>query len=100
MLELKKGVDILSLIGRIKTQSEANNIIKKYCNDENYRKLMKIENQEALLKIANAISMLDPDSVFINTGSESDIQKIREMSIEKGEEKPLAIIQVQPVGQC
>lgn len=91
MLELNKGVDILSVIGRIKTRGEADNIFKKYCNDENYSKLVKIENQEALLKIANAISMLDPDSVFVNTGSGPDIQKIREMSLEKGEEKPLAI---------
>lgn len=91
MLELRKGADILSGIGNIKTLKDAESIIKTYCDDENYKKLEKIKNQEARIKIANAIAMLEPDSIFLNTGSEEDAQKIRDMSIEKGEEEPLAI---------
>jgi len=91
MLELKKGVDILSGIGGIRTLDEVKILFGKKCDQENRDKLNKIANEEALLKIANAISMMAPDSVFVNTGSDSDRQKIREMSLEKSEEKPLAM---------
>ena len=53
--------------------------------------MAKITNADALLKVANAIAMTDPDGVFVNTGSASDVQKVREMSIEKGEEAHLAM---------
>ena len=91
MLELKKGIDILSEIGGIKTLAEAKALFEKKCDRENLNKLSKIRNEEAILKIANSISMVDPSSVFINTGSDDDIQKIREMSLNKGEEQPLAM---------
>ena len=91
MLELKKGADILSEIGGISSLSEANDVFGKYCDEDTISKLEKIKNEDARLKIANAISMMKPDAVFVNTGSEADILKIREMSIEKGEEKPLAM---------
>ena len=91
MLEMKKGVDILSEIGGIKTIEQAKAIFTEKCDPENLDKLYKIKNEEAILKIANSVSMTDPDSVFVNTGSAEDLQKVREMSIEKGEEKPLAM---------
>jgi phosphoenolpyruvate carboxykinase (GTP) len=91
MLELKKGIDILSKIGGIKTLDEAKALFEKKCGQDNLAKLNKITNAEALLKIANAISMTQPDSVFVNSGSEADVRKVREMSLEKGEEKPLAM---------
>jgi len=91
MLRLKKGIDILSEIGGIKTLVEVKKIFQEKCDQENLKKLNKIKNDEALLKIANAISMTDPDSVFVNTGSDADVRKIREMSLEKGEEKALAM---------
>ena len=91
MLELKKGVDILSEIGGIKTLGEANAIFAQKCDNANVAKLNKITNEEALLKIANAISMMQPDSVFVNTGSAADVQTIREMSLAKGEEDALAM---------
>ena len=43
------------------------------------------------MEIANAIEMTDPDAVFVNTGSEADVARVRKMSLEKGEEKPLAM---------
>jgi phosphoenolpyruvate carboxykinase (GTP) len=91
MLELKKGIDILSEVGGVNTLDEANAVIEKNCDQANLDKLSKITNEEAILKIANAIAMVEPDSVFVNTGSDADVQKVREMSIEKGEEKPLAM---------
>ncbi|MGD8413678.1 MAG: phosphoenolpyruvate carboxykinase domain-containing protein, partial [Candidatus Latescibacterota bacterium] len=89
MLELKKGTDILSKIGGVKTEDEANAIFKDKMDEANLAKLEKIKNPEVRLKIANAISMCQPDKVFINTGSPEDVQWVRELALEKGEEKPL-----------
>jgi phosphoenolpyruvate carboxykinase (GTP) len=91
MLELKKGIDILAGIGGIETIDQARSLLKDRCDPENLAKLLKIANEEALLKIANAIAMTDPDSVFVNTGSDAEVQLVREMSLKKGEEKPLAM---------
>ena len=91
MLELKKGIDILAEIGGINTLDEANSLFEIRCDQENVTKLSKITNEEALLKIADAISMTNPDAVFVNTGSDADVQKVREMSLKKGEEQPLAM---------
>ncbi|MCP4535957.1 MAG: phosphoenolpyruvate carboxykinase (GTP) [Chloroflexi bacterium] len=91
MLELNKGVDILADVGGINTLDEAKALFEARCDPESLARLAKISNEQALLKIANAISMTDPDAVFVNTGSDADVQKAREMSLEKGEEKPLAM---------
>jgi phosphoenolpyruvate carboxykinase (GTP) len=91
MLELKKGVDILAGIGGIDTVEKARALFEKKCDSETLAKLSSITNQEALLKIANAIALTDPSTVFVNTGSDADVARVREMSLEKGEEKPLAM---------
>jgi phosphoenolpyruvate carboxykinase (GTP) len=52
-------------------------------------KLNRIKNEAVRLKIANAIVLCDPEKVFINTASAEDRQFIRDLSIQKGEEKPL-----------
>jgi len=91
MLELKKGTDILSAIGGVKSEDEANSIFKDMMDKANLAKLDKIKNTEVRMKIANAIAMCRPDNVFINDGSEADKQWVREYSLKKGEEKPLAM---------
>jgi len=91
MLELKKGIDILSTIGGINDLDVAKKLFVEKCDEKNLAKLNRIANEEALLKIANAISMTNPDTVFVNSGSDEDVQTIREMSIAKGEESPLAL---------
>lgn len=90
MLEMKKGEDILAVVGGIATITEARNVFAENLDESNNTKLAQIKNEEALVKIANAIKMCRPDSVFVNTGSAADIQWIREYSLAKGEEKPLA----------
>jgi len=90
MLELKKGEDILEGVGGIKDISEARAIFSSKIDDANREKLEKITNEEALVKIANAIAMCRPDSVFVNTGSPEDQQWIREYSLNQGEENKLA----------
>lgn len=90
MLELKKGFDILEKIGTVKTIDEAKKVFSESMDSKTQDKLSKIKNEEALIKIANAISMCEPQEIFIDTGSAEDIQWIREYSLKKGEEKKLA----------
>jgi len=90
MLELKKGDEILAVVGGISTFTEAKDVIIKNLDKENQKKILAIKNEDALIKIANAITICNPDAVFVNTGSKEDIQWVREYSLKKGEEKKLA----------
>lgn len=90
MLELKKGEDILAVVGTVKNITEAQGVFAEQLDDTNQKKLALIKNEEALIKVANAITMCQPDSVFVNTGSIEDLQWIREYSLAKGEEKKLS----------
>jgi len=89
MLELKKGEDILAAVGGVGNFADAGKLLAEKLDDANRRKLDQIKNQEALIKVANAIAMCKPDNVFVNTGSAEDIQWIKEYSLAKGEEKKL-----------
>jgi len=91
MLEMKQGIDILSEIGGIKILTEAKSLFEKRCDKDNLNKLNRIKNEEAIIKIANSISMINPDAVFVHTGSAADIKKVREMSVNMGAERPLAM---------
>ncbi len=91
MFELKKGIDILSHLGGLKRAEEAEKIFRDSMDDVNFEKIQKIKNEDARLKIANAIVMGRPDSVFVNTGSPEDKQFIIDLSLKKKEESTLAI---------
>lgn len=91
MLELKKGDDILEVVGGIHNIIDAEALFEKNLNKETLAKLSKIKNEEARLKIANAIAMCQPKEVFITTGSDADKEWVRKYSLEKGEEKKLAM---------
>jgi phosphoenolpyruvate carboxykinase (GTP) len=90
MLELKKGAEILAVVGGITTITGAQKVFAENLDAVNSKKLALIKNEEALIKVANAIAMCRPDSVFVNTGSAADVQWIREYSLKQGEEKKLA----------
>ncbi|HOX24145.1 MAG TPA: phosphoenolpyruvate carboxykinase (GTP) [Candidatus Krumholzibacteria bacterium] len=90
MLELKKGVDILGAVGGVTTIAAARTVIATHLDGANQKKLAPIRNEEALLKIANAIVMCEPDGVFVNSGSPEDVQWVRDHALAKGEETPLA----------
>ncbi len=91
MLEFKKGVDILSTVGGITTIIDAKKLFEQQLDQKQLARLAKITNEEALLKIANAIAMCAPNQVFIHTGSAEDCALVRRMSLEKGEEAELTI---------
>ena len=58
-------------------------------DNKQFARIKDIKNAEITLKIANAIVMCDPDSIFVNTGSKEDRQFIRELSLKNGEEATL-----------
>lgn len=91
MFELKKGKDILSDIGGIKTETEVEKALQDSMDDDNYAKLDKIKNPEARLKIANIITLGRPDQVFVNSGTPEDRRFIINLALEKCEEAELAI---------
>ncbi|MGD8395587.1 MAG: phosphoenolpyruvate carboxykinase (GTP), partial [Candidatus Eiseniibacteriota bacterium] len=91
MLELRKGVDILTDVGGIQSIDAARKLFAEKLDTEHRARLEKIKNEEALLKIANAIALCQPDSVYISTGSPEDMQAIRKMSLDHGEERKLAM---------
>ncbi len=89
MFQKKKGIDIVVHIGGITTFEAAMQLFEKRLDEKNLSRIQKIKNQEITLKIANSIAMCEPETVFINTGSESDKEYIREMAIKNGEEAKL-----------
>ncbi|MBN1499712.1 MAG: phosphoenolpyruvate carboxykinase (GTP) [Spirochaetes bacterium] len=91
MLELNKGVDILKEVGGLKTVDEAKALFKEKLDAANLAKISKIQTEDALVKIANAISMCQPDEVFIIDDTEADYKEVKRRSIATGEEKELAI---------
>jgi len=91
MLQKNKGVDIIVEIGGIKDYQAATRYLESVMSTEQLTRINQIHNTEAITKIANTIAMCEPDDIFVNTGSEEDRQFIRELSLEKGEEAPLAM---------
>ena len=91
MLDFRKGVDILASVGGIATIDEARQLFARRLDPEHRARLGTITNEEALLKIANAIAMCDPERVFIHTGTEADCAVVRALSLDKGEEAKLAM---------
>jgi phosphoenolpyruvate carboxykinase (GTP) len=91
MLELRKGTDILSAVGGVANVEQARKVLDAKVDDANRAKLRRIANQEAILKVANAIAMCGPDGVFVVSESEEDVAACRTMSLDNGEECPLAM---------
>ena len=91
MLALRKGIDILAEVGGIKSIAEATKVFDASLDAANRAKIASITNQEALVRIANAIAMCAPAEVFIVSGSAEDAAACRTRSLEKGEERPLGM---------
>jgi phosphoenolpyruvate carboxykinase (GTP) len=85
----KDVIDIVTELGGIRTAEAAEKVFAERIKSDQLAKLDKIKNEAVRMKIANAILLCDPDNVFINTASDEDRQFIRELSLEKGEEKTL-----------
>lgn len=89
MFQKKKGIDIVVHIGGITTFEAAMRLFENRLDEKNLSRLQEIKNPEVAVKIANSIAMCEPETIFINTGSESDRAYIREMALKNGEEANL-----------
>src|SRR5690606_4767760 len=85
----RNNVDLARIIGGITTDGAASELFERRLDAVQLQTIQKIRNEDVRIKIANAIALCDPDAVFVNTGSEEDVQWIREHALEKGEEKAL-----------
>jgi len=90
-VEKKAGPDIAEKLGNIKSHEEIDTVLRRYMDSENYSRMELITNIDVRRKIASAIAICQPDSVFVNRGVEDDRQFIRELALKKGEESPLAM---------
>ncbi len=84
-------MDILNKLGQIQTREDSLIVFKQKLDDFQLLRLMKIKHPEVLIRIANAIVICNPDKVFVNTGSGEDLEFIRQLALNKGEESPLAM---------
>ena len=91
MLETKKGIDILIEVGGITTAEAATQLLEKKLDTAHLSRIRQIKNAEIILKIANTIALCEPETVYINTGSEEDKQFIRDLALKNGEEAKLPI---------
>jgi phosphoenolpyruvate carboxykinase (GTP) len=91
MLRRNQGIDIAKSLGGINSAKAAKALFEQKMDAKQLDRIKKFKNEEILLKIANAVSMCQPDKIFINTGSEEDRQYIRNMALSKGEEKKLTM---------
>lgn len=90
-LELKKGVDILTDIGGVKSVADAKKIFADKCDAAQLAKINTITTEDALIKIASAAAMMQPDAIWFNDGSAADYQYARDMAIKNGEEFKLKL---------
>jgi len=67
------------------------NVLKASLGEENYQKLVRIDNAELDQFIAEYIELCNPDKVFVCTDSSQDIDYIRQSALRNGEESELAI---------
>lgn len=91
MLNNDVDIDIIGALGNIDTDTKVQDIFKKYMDDTQLARISKITHPDALNRIANSIAICNPKSVYINTGSPEDKAFIKKLSLEKGEENPLAM---------
>ena len=64
--------------------------LKSNLSDENYQKLMAIENTKLHKFVADYVELCSPDEVFVCTDSKEDLQYIREAALRNKEEAKLA----------
>jgi len=66
-------------------------ILKSRLSEENYQKLMRIDNPHLHRFIARYVDLCNPAKVFVCTNSAEDIQYIRDAAIRNHEEARLAV---------
>ena len=91
MNDTRKDIDIITELGGVNSKDHAMTVFRQYLNESQLAKISRIRHPDVLMRIANAIVLCNPDSVFINTGSSEDKQFIRQLALTNKEEAPLAM---------
>jgi len=65
-------------------------LLQKTLTPDNYERLITLDNPKLHQFVADAIELTAPDSVFVSTGSDADVDYIKQLSIKNGEESPFA----------
>jgi len=66
-------------------------LLKSRMSEENFQKLAEINNDEVYDFIAEAIELVEPDSIFVGNDSDEDVAYCRQLAIDQKEEIPLNI---------
>src|SRR4030042_1199669 len=69
--------------------SSVNELLKEKLTTENYNRLMAVDNLKIHEFVADAVELTSPESVFVCTDSKEDVDYVRRMAVESGEENPL-----------
>ncbi len=91
MQSTNSDMDLMNELGQIDTLEQAKTIFEQNMDKEHLSRILNIKNPRVLIRIANSIVLCNPRSIFVNTGSSEDLKFINNLSIEKGEESPLAM---------
>ena len=70
---------------------ESISIIKEKCDEKNIKKLEAINNKHLNDLIAKFVKLFEPDSIFVCSDAEEDIEYIRNKTLKDGEESKLAV---------
>ena len=74
----------------VEMDERARNILKTRLGEEDYQKLIRINDPKLHQFVASYVELCNPDRVFVSTDSPADIQYIRQAAIRNGEEAELA----------
>jgi len=85
----KDVIDIAVELGGITSEQAAVKVFEDRMDADNLSKIRQITHPQMRIKIANAIIICNPDTIFIDTGSAADRQHVRDIALETGEEKQL-----------
>ena len=66
-------------------------LLKDRLTEENYNRLMAVDNVKIHNFVADAIELTNPQAVLVCTDSEEDVKYVREMVVKNREESPLEI---------
>jgi phosphoenolpyruvate carboxykinase (GTP) len=69
--------------------SSINELLKEKLTTENYNRLIAVDNLKIHEFVADAIELTNPEKVFVCTDSEEDVEHVRRMAVESGEENTL-----------
>mgnify|MGYP002640486852 CR=1 FL=1 len=83
MLKTGNDIDIINELGKVDSEESAKAVFKKYMDDEQLTRLLKIKHPEVLKRIAASIVLCNPSAVFVNAGSSEDRQFIRTLALAK-----------------